>query len=80
VFDAVIRARVSHRGQVSLPAGLRHRWGIEDGGEITVLDLGASALVLPGSPEVARQELRRVLAERYEAATLALGDPELAVQ
>ena len=33
-------ARASHRGQTSLPADLRHRWGIEAGGEIGFIDLG----------------------------------------
>jgi bifunctional DNA-binding transcriptional regulator/antitoxin component of YhaV-PrlF toxin-antitoxin module len=36
-------ARVSNRGQASLPAELRHRWGIDGGGEIGIIDLGDSA-------------------------------------
>ena len=54
-------ARVSNRGQTSVPAALRHRWGIEEGGAIAFLDLGNAALVLPGGIEQARAELRRVL-------------------
>ena len=75
-----IRARVSHRGQTSLPADLRHRWGIEGGGEIGFIDLGEAALVVPGGLSVARSELRRVLRDRYEDAIAAIDDPDLADQ
>ena len=73
-------ARVSHRGQTSLPADLRHRWGIEGGGEIGFIDLGEAALVVPGGLSVARSELRRVLRDRYEDAIAAIDDPDLADQ
>lgn len=78
----VTTARVSHRGQTSLPAGLRHRWGIEDGGEVAFVDLGDAALVLPGGETVARAELRRVLVRDggYESGVAALNDPDLADQ
>jgi bifunctional DNA-binding transcriptional regulator/antitoxin component of YhaV-PrlF toxin-antitoxin module len=72
-------AKVSHRGQTSLPARLRHRWGIEAGGEIVFLDLGDAALVLPGGLGTAEDELRRVLFEQrgYATAVDAIDDPEL---
>jgi bifunctional DNA-binding transcriptional regulator/antitoxin component of YhaV-PrlF toxin-antitoxin module len=73
-------ARVSHRGQTSLPADLRHRWGIEGGGEIGFIDLGEAALVVPGGVAVARRELRRVLRDRYENGMAAIDDPDLADQ
>jgi len=73
-------ARVSHRGQTSLPADLRHRWGIEGGGEIGFIDLGEAALVVPGGLSVARSELRRVLRDRYENAIAAIDDADLADQ
>lgn len=79
-MTAASNARVSHRGQTSLPAELRHRWGIDDGGEVGFIDLGEAALVVPGGVSVARRELRRVLAERYEHGLAALEDPELADQ
>jgi bifunctional DNA-binding transcriptional regulator/antitoxin component of YhaV-PrlF toxin-antitoxin module len=75
-----INARVSHRGQTSLPADLRHRWGIEAGGEIGFIDLGNAALVVPGGVEVARHELRRVLRDRYATGIAAIDDPDLADQ
>lgn len=73
-------AKVSHRGQTSLPAELRHRWGIEQGGEVGFVDLGEAALIVPGGVEPARRELRRVLRERYEIGLASLDDPDLADQ
>jgi bifunctional DNA-binding transcriptional regulator/antitoxin component of YhaV-PrlF toxin-antitoxin module len=73
-------AKVSHRGQTNLPSELRHRWGIEGGGEVGIIDLGDSALVIPGGIEVARRELRRVLQERYEVGLGQIEDPDLVDQ
>ena len=70
-------ARVSHRGQTNLPAGLRRRWGIEGGGTVGIIDLGDAALVVPGGLDAARRELRRVLDVSYEAGLAALDDPDL---
>lgn len=73
-------AKVSHRGQTSLPAELRHRWGIDEGGEVGFIDLGDAALIIPGGVSAARSELRRVLADRYERGIAALEDADLADQ
>ncbi len=73
-----INSRVSHRGQTSLPASLRHRWGLEHGGQVSFLDLGEAALILPGDGHTARAELHRVLAKRYEDALVMIDDPDLA--
>lgn len=73
-------AKVSHRGQTNLPAELRHRWGIQGGGEVGIIDLGGAALIVPGGIEAARSELRRVLRDRYEAGLASIGDPDLADQ
>ena len=54
----VTTARVSHRGQTSLPAGLRTA-GNRDGGVVAFVDLGDTALVLPGGEKAAPAELRR---------------------
>jgi bifunctional DNA-binding transcriptional regulator/antitoxin component of YhaV-PrlF toxin-antitoxin module len=78
--DATTNARVSHRGQTSLPAELRRRWGIEQGGEVGFIDLGDAALVIPGGTAVARKELRRVLRDRYDAGLASIDDPDLADQ
>jgi len=56
---------------------LRKRGGIEEGGEVGFIDLGDAALVVPGGAMVARQELRRVLRERYEAGLSSIDDPDL---
>lgn len=77
---ATSNARVSHRGQTNLPAELRHRWGIDDGGEVGIIDLGGAALIVPGGVSAARRELRRVLADRYEQGLAAIVDPDLVDQ
>ncbi len=73
-------SKVSNRGQLSLPADLRHRWGIESGGEVGFIDLGDAALVVPGGIGTARRELRRVLRDRYAVGVTAIDDPDLADQ
>jgi bifunctional DNA-binding transcriptional regulator/antitoxin component of YhaV-PrlF toxin-antitoxin module len=77
--ERVSTARVSHRGQTSLPAALRHRWGIDDGGEVAFVDLGNAALILPGGSRAAMTELRRVLDRgAYERGLHLIDDPDLA--
>ncbi len=76
----VIHAKVSNRGQTSLPAELRHRWGIEAGGDVAFIDLGDAALILPGGIGQAKAELKRVLARRYDAGLAVIADPDLADQ
>jgi bifunctional DNA-binding transcriptional regulator/antitoxin component of YhaV-PrlF toxin-antitoxin module len=78
--SSATNGRVSHRGQTSLPAELRHRWGIDEGGEIGFVDLGNAALIVPGGLDAARRELRRVLRDRYEEGLAAIVDPDLADQ
>ena len=73
-------AKVSHRGQTSIPADLRHRWGIEEGGVVAFIDLGDAALIVPGGRQVAREELHRVLRARYAEGVAAINSPELADQ
>ncbi|MBM3672796.1 MAG: AbrB/MazE/SpoVT family DNA-binding domain-containing protein [Actinobacteria bacterium] len=74
--------RVSHRGQTTLPAALRHRWGIEDGGVLGFIDLGDAVLIVPGGLDAAVAELRRLLLTEggYDDAVAALDDPDLADQ
>jgi bifunctional DNA-binding transcriptional regulator/antitoxin component of YhaV-PrlF toxin-antitoxin module len=76
---AVTTARVSNRGQTSLPAALRHRWGIDEGGDVAFVDLGDAALVLPDGIEAAQRELRTVLLRgAYEHGVAMIDDPDLA--
>lgn len=79
-MTATSNAKVSHRGQTSLPAELRHRWGIDQGGEVGFIDLGDAALIVPGGVGAARRELRKVLGERYAVGLAAIDDPDLADQ
>ena len=76
-MTATSNARVSHRGQTSVPADLRRRWGIDQGGEVGFIDLGGSALIVPGGIAAARAELRRVLRERYDVGLATIEDPDL---
>jgi bifunctional DNA-binding transcriptional regulator/antitoxin component of YhaV-PrlF toxin-antitoxin module len=76
----VVTAKVSQRGQTSLPAGLRRRWGIANGGDVAFIDLGGTALVLPGGMAAAKAEVRQVLGTGAYAEGLAvIDDPDLAV-
>ena len=60
-----------------MPADLRRRWGIEEGGEVGFIDLGGSALIVPGGIAAARAELRRVLRDRYDVGLATIEDPDL---
>jgi bifunctional DNA-binding transcriptional regulator/antitoxin component of YhaV-PrlF toxin-antitoxin module len=78
--SATTNAKVSHRGQTSLPAQLRHRWGLAAGGDIGVIDLGGAALIVPGGIDAARAELWRALQTDYEHGLAGLDDPDLVDQ
>lgn len=41
------RFQVSSSGQMSLPAAARHRWRLDQGGPVDVLDLGFGVLTVP---------------------------------
>ncbi len=45
-----------------------------------IIDLGDAALIVPGGVDRAREELRRVLRDRYEAGVVEIADPDLADQ
>ncbi len=68
---------VSTSGQMSVPAPVRHRWGLDHGGRVTVVDLGDAVLLLPpgGRAELLRAALS---AEDHLAFVSGLGDPDLA--
>lgn len=69
---------VSSSGQMSLPAAARHRWDLDGGGPVDVVDLGFAVLTLP------QGEGRRLLGDllsRDEHAAFVRSlddDPELA--
>lgn len=74
--------RVSHRGQMSLPAETRHRWQLGEGGTVEVADLGGALLVVPAD----RGGLRGLIRDSIEDAGgyphlvdgVAAQDPDLA--
>jgi hypothetical protein len=45
-MDGIQRYLVSTSGQMSLPAAARHRWDLDDGGPVDVIDLGFAVLTL----------------------------------
>ena len=38
---------MSSSGQMSLPAAVRHRWNLDNGGPVDVIDLGFGVLTVP---------------------------------
>lgn len=69
--------RVSASGQMSLPAAVRHRWRLERGGQVDILDLGFGVLTVPAGD--AQRLLDEILpAEAHYAAVSADDDPDLA--
>lgn len=69
--------RVSTSGQMSLPAAARHRWGLDEGGAVDVVDLGFGVLTMPAG---AAGRLLDVLlpADAHYDAVAADDDPDLA--
>ena len=71
--------RVSQRGQMSLPAEARHRWGLDDGGEVGYLDVGDAVILIPGGVDNLRHQLLDALTEAdWAFARHGHGDPDLA--
>ena len=68
---------VSKSGQMSVPAAVRRRWGLGDGGRVTVIDLGEVVVLLPSD---ARKRLlgEALSAEDHLAYVQGLDDPDLA--
>lgn len=73
--------RISARGQMSLPASARHRWGLTGGGEIGYVDLGDVVVLVPGGIDGVRADLLDQLTDDdWAEARRGFGDPELADQ
>jgi AbrB family looped-hinge helix DNA binding protein len=68
---------VSTSGQMSVPAAVRHRWGLDHGGRVTVVDLGDAVILLP--PDGRQHLLANALsAEDHRRFVGSLEDPDLA--
>lgn len=71
--------RVSQRGQMSLPAVARHRWGLDGGGVIAFVDLGDAVVLVPGGIDGLRSRfLAAITDEDWARARRGFGDVELA--
>lgn len=68
---------VSKSGQMSVPAEVRRRWGLTEGGRVTVVDLGDAVVLLPSG---ARQQLlaEALSADEHRRHVAELDDPDLA--
>ena len=62
--------RVSTSGQMSLPAAIRHRWNLEEGGQVDVIDLGFGVLTVPFGAA------GRLLGEHAQTRNIISTDPE----
>ena len=68
---------VSASGQMCVPAAVRHRWGLDRGGRVTVIDLGDAVVLLP--PGARQQLLADALsAEEHRRFVSEIDDPDLA--
>lgn len=68
---------VSSSGQMSVPAAVRRRWGLTEGGRVTVIDLGDAVVLLPPG---GRQRLLAgaLSADEHRVFVANLHDPDLA--
>ncbi len=70
------RFKVSTSGQLSLPAAVRRRWHLGNGGHVDVIDLGFGVLTVPAG--TAGHLLDQVLpADVHYANVAAESDPDL---
>lgn len=73
--------RISSRGQMSLPASARHRWGLDEGGDVGFLDLGDAVVIVPGGAAALRRTLLDAVSDDdWDRARAGFGDDELATE
>jgi hypothetical protein len=66
---------------MSLPASARHRWGLDEGGDVGYLDLGDAVILVPGGIDQLRAALLDTVGDDvWQDARNGFGDPELADQ
>jgi hypothetical protein len=64
---------------MDLPSSARHRWGLDEGGDVGYLDLGDVVVLVPGgTDEMRRKMLEGITDEDWDLARAGFGDPELA--
>ena len=77
-MNSVQEYLVSSSGQMSLPAGARHRWKLDRGGPVDVIDLGFGVLTMPRG--TGRRLLNDLVSREDHAAFVRslADDPDLA--
>ena len=77
-MSAIQQYLVSASGQMSVPAAVRHRWRLDNGGPVDVIDLGFGVLTVPAGN--AQFLLGDLLSREDHAAFVAslADDPDLA--
>jgi bifunctional DNA-binding transcriptional regulator/antitoxin component of YhaV-PrlF toxin-antitoxin module len=77
-MESIQQYLVSASGQMSIPAAVRHRWHLDDGGPVDVIDLGFGVLTVPAGQ--ARRLLGDLLTREDHAAFVhsLIDDPDLA--
>jgi hypothetical protein len=66
---------------MSLPSTTRHRWGLDEGGDVGYLDLGDAIVIVPGgTDEIRRKLLDATTLEDWQFARAGFGDDELTSQ
>ena len=78
VGRAIQRYLVSASGQMSVPAAVRHRWHLDQGGPVDVIDLSFGVLTVPAGE--AQRLLGDLLSREDHAAYVKslANDPDLA--
>lgn len=66
---------------MSLPSTTRHRWGLDEGGDVGYLDLGDAVVIVPGGATALRRRLLDAVTKSdWDRARAGFGDDELANQ
>jgi hypothetical protein len=66
---------------MSFPSSARHRWGLDDGGDVGYLDLGDAVIIIPGGSNALRQRLLDAVSDDdWALARQGFGDDELTSQ
>ncbi len=67
---------------MALPAEVRHRWDLTEGGSVEIADLGTALLILPVGGGGLRSLVRRAIDSaggyEYLVADVAAAEPDLA--